>query len=257
MLKPVPMEIYRHFKGKYYMVTGVATHSETREQLVIYQALYPPYGIYARPLDMFMSEVDHVKYPDVKQKMRFEHVDRNSLEDEHEAAETQKTMKESKASEVHKTVDNQKAAEVHKAVELQKAGEERSQLRKNIVSPNLTAMDAVHKAAEEKAQIQRKTVSPDLSGGSDVNHDYMNRTAAQEAEELNLHPRVIDFLDSDSAKERIAILESLRPVITDDMIDILAVAVGVEIKPGDVYDRMADLRGCLETIARFEIQRLR
>ena len=64
--------IYRHFKGDYYLVENVATHSETKEKYIVYRALYGNGELYIRPYDMFLSEVDHEKYPNVKQKYRFE-----------------------------------------------------------------------------------------------------------------------------------------------------------------------------------------
>ncbi len=86
---PEPGTIVRHFKREtirnpgindyLYEIVGLAEHTESKENMMIYRALYGNRKLYARPLDMFMSEVDHNKYPSIQQKYRFENNERSNV----------------------------------------------------------------------------------------------------------------------------------------------------------------------------------
>lgn len=199
MHRPQPQDIYRHFKGNMYQVITIAVHSETRQEMVVYQALYGNYGVYCRPLDMFTSPVDHQKYPEVTQKDRFELIRAG-------AAGMEEMVKPDAVSSQGQNTDTGKEAE--KAV-------------------------------------------------SSFSGSVMDKTVEQEAEELHMNPLVVAFLDADSVAERIRLLDQLRPVVTDDMIDIMSMSIDTEIDAGEVYTRFDELKECLVTMEKFETNRLR
>ncbi len=229
--KPRPQELYRHFKGNLYQIVTIAIHSETREEMVVYQALYGEYKTYVRPLSMFMSEVDREKYPDVKQKMRFEKV--TIIEDQKVPAPSAAT--DSAASIVTPVAAAASAACAPEVV------------KPEIVRPETT------KSSERK--IPHGLFGFDKTPPKESK--VMSKSVDEEAKELNLDPLVIEFMDADLAVDKNDILTRLKPTITNEMIDIMAMSLGVVVKEGDVYDRFNDLRTCLNTIEKFESTRLR
>ena len=80
---------------------------------------------------------------------------------------------------------------------------------------------------------------------------------AEEMQQLNIDPLVMEFLEADTYEQRLNILAALRGRITDEMINTMAMAVDLEIKEGDVEERYEELKNCLLTFEKYECNRLR
>ena len=192
---PKAQEIYKHFKGNLYQIVAVATHTETEEQLVIYQAMYGDFKIYARPLHMFASKVDKAKYPEVTQEYRFELQGRvGACSDV--VVEAESVKKESKAEE---------------------------------------------KVAPEPLQIQ----------------GVKEEKAEPVKAEPQIDPLVLEFLDAGSYEERLNILAALHHRITDSMLLTMAIASDIELSEGTTEEKYEELKNCLLTLDRYEIQRIK
>ncbi|SCY45291.1 DUF1653 domain-containing protein [Butyrivibrio sp. INlla14] len=225
--RPVPQELYRHFKNKLYQIISIAIHSETREEMVVYQALYGDYKVYVRPLDMFMSEVDHVKYPDVTQKYRFEKVEPGAV-----SLDKPVEVAKDKTDIVNRPQDDENIVKPQQDIS---------------VGPVTETTEKLH-IATEREKFRKEPYK---------HSQVMDKSVDEEAQELNLDPLVIEFMDADLAADKNDILSKLRPTITNEMIDIMALSLGVVVNEGDVYDRYNDLRTCLNTMEKFESTRLR
>lgn len=185
-----PGQIYRHFKGNLYQIVTVAIHSESGEKLVIYQKLYGDYAVHARPYDMFLSEVDRQKYPDIKQKYRFELID-NEIKS-------------------NQNVD---------------AG----------IKESINLTDNI---------IMKDTLNTD-------------NIESVDSEEEGADKRIIEFLDADTFEEKRRVLINIKDGITDRLIDDMAAAIDVTVDEGDIDTRFMSLLNCINTRAKYEVNRLR
>lgn len=189
--------------------------------MVVYQAMYDTFQIYVRPLAMFMEEVDHIKYPDIRQKYRFE-----LLQDMEMSQPVQPQMVE----------EPQQPDQPDSAVSKEISVQEETQAQTQMELSDRQGIPVQADAAEQPKVTEQTTESD---------------------EQIHIDPLVLEFLDANTYEQRLNILAALRNRITDEMINTMAVAVDLEIKDGNVEERYEELRNCLLTFEKYECNRLR
>ena len=218
---PQAGEIYQHFKGKLYRIVTLATHTETGEQLVIYQALYGEFQVFARPLSMFLEKVDAKKYPDAAGKDRFMRI----------------PMAEAAA------VSRPVAAPSENPVELRPA----AMSSENPVEPRPAAM-----SSENPVEL-RPVAMPSES-------TVESRDVAAPSEnpvEPQPDPGLLAFLDADSYEEKLEVFAALEGKVDLHMLNAIAASLDLELSEGSLEEQYDTLKSCLMTLERYECNRLR
>lgn len=194
---PQSGEIYYHFKKKLCQIIAIAEHSETREQMVIYQALQGDYGIYAYPLELFVDEVDHEKYPNVTQNYRFTKV---------------------------------KMHEDGSFILVEESPEVQTKQTSGSMPERTSSESFKHTAAANV-----RPVSSDKRKETETADDLLMR-----------------FLDAETMEEKYQVLVSMHDVITDRLIDNMAVVMDVVIPDGELVKRYDSLKYAVRTRQKYE-----
>ncbi|MCD8216483.1 MAG: DUF1653 domain-containing protein [Clostridiales bacterium] len=245
---PMPGEKYLHFKNRMYQVIAVAYHSETMEPYVVYQALYGDFKTYIRPYDMFVSEVDHEKYPDVKQKYRFQYMPETGWGNSSGrgvsgagagSAEINGKERSDPDEPVKADVESQPAAEPQVNVNAEKRFDTGIQVENAEEEQRPQRVLKVLRAGE------KRKASPDVPV-----------SAAEEPEE-KMNPWLEKFLDAKGFEEKYRIVCDMQRDITDRLIDDIAVVMDLAIPEGDLIDRYGQLKYCMRTRQKYEMGRLR
>ena len=249
---PIPQEIYRHFKGNLYQILTVAQHSETGEEMVVYQALYGDFKTYVRPLAMFMEKTDRIKYPEAGQEYRFERIDKAGMP--------------KKAAERNADAGTERKGETAGIEPERKADREagNGNREEKITGKNGNREERITEKSGNREERIAEQGGNSVGGTTEESGNREGQTddngSGQEQPEdgiVNIDPMVIEFLDASSYEERLNILSGLHHRITDDMINIMSIALDIEVKPGDIETRYAEFRSCLILMERFECNRLR
>ena len=235
--RPQPLQVYKHFKGNYYQVLSIAVHSETREELVIYRPLFDMTEVYARPLDMFLSEVDHDKYPDVEQKYRF-------------ALVTGKVKNRTPNSDVN-TEGEDSSCEMC-------ATENPVPVATDTQDETESVIGTIEEPKVPVIPQNDRTEEPETV--EEPENDEAGETEEKEEDDpknLSLDEGLAAFLDASTYAEKIEHLERMRGRIDDNILNTISAALDFESYRDDSEGKYQEILDWLKTKEKYECTRLR
>ena len=237
---PKPGERYRHFKNKEYQILAVATHSETGEKMVVYQALYGEYGVWVRPLSMFMEEVDRVKYPEAAQRYRFERIAEPDDSPERQERETY----EAERRETRTMPGGGRIAPERKIWRGEHTETRNSHVSHVTNSANTARTVRMAHAANENVR-RSETV--------DTGAHFWDTPQ----EEPELHPLVAEFLDQETTEGKLEVLQRMSGKVAKRDLDSLCFCLDMNPVGGSVEEELDAIRQCIRMQQRYDAPRLR
>lgn len=228
MTTPKPYEIYRHFKGQCYQVLCLAENTESGEREVIYQALYAPYKIYARELEMFLSKVDKDKYPEAEQEYRFELLDSEGF--------VVKRADIKKEVPVTVKVADEYAPETVDKLDVIEQVEDVPVLPGDDLEV-ITSTDQLDNYEETKVVEVTQTLEPAID---------------KQETKGEINPLLLKFLDAETNEERVDILQTYKDDLTPEVMTPMELSIGMEPGNGTVQERYREIKNFLAMKQKYE-----
>lgn len=237
---PVPGEFYRHFKNKLYQIIAVASHSETGEDMVVYQALYGDFRIWVRPLSMFMEEVDRGKYPEVVQRYRFAKV------------------VPVKTSEADGPFRREVTAGTGTKAGLGVTAGTGVPSGQGIGGgPGAASGPALTSGYEFRLAGEPGNV---IGAGGKSREERGDSFSAEEGQEEQMNPYLLEFLDALDSKnydKKLECLAKLSGHVSQKELDDIYMVMDMQVQTGTVDDQLRAIKSQLMLLKKFDGERLR
>ena len=225
MNRPEKDEIYRHFKGRKYRIICIAENTESGIEEVIYQGLYEPYKIYARDLDMFVSEVDRKKYPNEKQIYRFERIEKDEINNG--------DINNDLVSEFIDTDISEETADKNTKEVSEDAGEKIKELiKEENKEENKEETKEIIKEFNKEEKSEEKT---------EEKTEENKEEKPNEKSEKELNP-MLRFFNCDDYESQIACLNEIKDQLDEKMLTNIEFSLGMGEQKGSVLDRYLEIK---------------